>query len=48
MLIENGADVHANNENGLTPLHYASIYNALELAVKLIESGAEYSCERRE
>lgn len=42
VLLEVGADVHAKDKHGRTPLHYAmGRANFLDIAVKLIEQGAK-------
>ena len=40
-LIEKGADVHAKDNNGWTPLHWASYRGNLKMAQLLIEKGAD-------
>jgi ankyrin repeat protein len=41
LLIDRGADIHAKNKNGWTPLMYAFRYNQAENGRLLIEKGAE-------
>jgi ankyrin repeat protein len=40
-LIKRGADVNSKNNYGLTPLHFSSIENHIELAKLLLERGAD-------
>jgi len=40
-LIKRGADVEAKNNKGLTPLHFASRDNHIEIAKLLLERGAD-------
>jgi uncharacterized protein len=40
-LIENGADVHIEDQHQYTPLNLASYYNRVEICELLIKSGAE-------
>ena len=41
MLIDAGADVNIQDENGLTPLHWCVINNHPEIARMLIDAGAD-------
>ena len=45
MLIERGADVSAQNQNGETPLHLASREGHAEVVGMLIECGADLSAQ---
>ena len=42
MLIEKGADIHEKNNNGRTPLHFATSRGHTEIAMTLIEKGADF------
>ena len=44
-LIEKGADVHAKDNNGWTPLHWASYRGNLKMAQLLIEKGADVNAK---
>ena len=47
MILNEGADVNAPDENGNTPLHWAIILRSTEMAKLFIECGANpYSCNR--
>ena len=41
LLLANGADVNAQQEGGVTPLHEAALHNAPEVAIVLLEFGAD-------
>ncbi len=41
LLIEKGADINARNNEGRTPLLYATVTNNTELSRLLIEKGAD-------
>ena len=47
-LIANGANVHAKDEDGLTPLHLAAVYNATETAALLLKNGAEVNAKHKD
>ena len=47
LLLENGADIHAKDENGMTALHIASINSNVEIAKTLIENGADVNVRDR-
>ncbi|QLH43873.1 MAG: ankyrin repeat domain-containing protein [Coxiellaceae bacterium] len=40
-LLRNGADPNLTIEDGLTPLHFAAAYNAVNIASVLIAAGAK-------
>lgn len=40
ILIENGIDVNAVTNEGITALHYAALYNRKEICLRLLEHGA--------
>lgn len=42
-LLENGANVNARGEDGITPLHCAAIKNHIEIAKILLAAGADPS-----
>ena len=44
-LIANGANVHAKDEDGLTPLRLAARYNATETAALLLKNGADVNAK---
>jgi ankyrin repeat protein len=45
MLIERGADVTAQNDDGRTPLHLASYRGQVDIARMLIERGADLAAQ---
>ena len=47
ILLENGADVHIDDEYGNTPLLYAAEYLNLELAIILKRFGACIDCKNQ-
>ena len=47
MLIANGAEVNAKNNNGYTPLHNAAGYSEAAVAKLLIDNGAEVNAKNK-
>ena len=47
MLIESGADVNLADNAGLTPLHYASVLQALPIIENLVDNGADVNAVTR-
>ncbi len=45
LAINFGAEVRAKDNNGWTPLHYASYYNHIEIAKLLIERGTDVNAK---
>ena len=45
LLIANGADVNAKNENGWTPLHLAAYWGGKEIVELLIAAGADVNAK---
>jgi ankyrin repeat protein len=41
LLLEHGADINVQDEDGWTPLHWASMNGALEVVRLLLEHGSE-------
>ena len=48
LLIENGADVNATNQDGATPLHAAAFFGEVDVARILIEKGARTNARNME
>ena len=46
-LVEQGADINAQDEDGNTPLHFASLDGATELVLFFIEKGAQVSFKNK-
>ena len=46
-LVERGADVAAQDNNGLTPLHLASSWGHMDLACLLVERGADVTAQSK-
>ena len=45
LLIANGADINAKNDDEWTPLHIASRYGSFEIVKLLVEKGARCECK---
>ena len=48
MLLDRGADVNANNQFDITPLHFAARYNPELAAALLLDRGADIHAKNSE
>ena len=47
MLLKQGADIHATNKNGWTPLHWGALNNATNTAEVLLKNGADVNAKNK-